>query len=161
MQREIESESLVNSLEPNVNQLTPHSAVAGGSFSKPSNQGGVQGLVESLGQGFGSLGSGLTSSFDQPICISSIASLMDGTGGMFDNLLSAPASLFDDFLEASKKSQTQQTARGEMSSASLMPNSMQEHRQIMQMRQRTAKTPRNAGSSSKSGTSGKEKNCEG
>ncbi len=62
-----------------------------------------------------------------------VGTLMDGTGGILDNLLGAPAHLFDKLNEYTN-SKTFQTPRGTTSSLSMRPKSMQEHRQVMQMR---------------------------
>ena len=90
----------------------------------------------------------------------SVGTLMDGTGGIFDNLLGAPAHLFDK-LNDYTNSKTFQTPRGTTSSLSMRPKSMQEHRQVMQMRRlhATAKAGDAAGAtdSSRFGTPKKRK----
>jgi hypothetical protein len=62
-----------------------------------------------------------------------LGTLMDGKGGVFDNLLGAPSHLFDKLNEF-KNSKTFKTPLGTTSSLSMRPSSMQEHRQVIQMR---------------------------
>jgi hypothetical protein len=62
-----------------------------------------------------------------------LGTLMDGKGGVFDNLLGAPSNLFDKLNEF-KNSKTFKTPLGTTSSLSMRPSSMQEHRQVIQMR---------------------------
>ena len=95
------------------------------------------GLASPFGQG-GSVTFGDRTSWGGAAApVQSIGELMQGKGGLFDNLLNAPTGLFDS-LNLYVSTKTHKTPRGNVSSASLRPTSIQEHRQVMQLRRLAA-----------------------
>jgi hypothetical protein len=151
-----------------------------GSYSDHASQGSipithelshVQSFIGGLSSGITKLGSGLgidtgftgeqeptvSSGVGEFRPVTSVGELMQGKGGMFDNLLGAQSNVFDG-LNKYMSSKTLKTPRGNVSSASLRPTSIQEHRQVIQMR-RLASSKSHQGSigGSKSSTPLKKK----